>query len=445
MRILILFFLFLSLSLSTVYGQESIGFSDSENIEPLIEYRLPAWGYSNLFWDFSFRSNLEGVNRDDDSRKFNDISGILSPTYNRFYESEERVSTRFLTPSINYNRFNNPGFAENENLNRQFELGLRGALNDRFYLDQRDIFLIRSFQGNFRQLHSKEFRNSDIDGTTTDMSRLQRNFSTTIGGGVGIGRLRNINPMIRALRLNERLNSLGSEQEMTLNDLRNASEQFTKVNGYNQVYDRPDKYFWGDMDSEISPNLMALNPFDLFYLTDVSSESIGQRLEGWEVVAQLDLNHSVNYLKTNDNIPDTESSQLNRTTMLSPNVMGVWYRNLDLKNQVGLTAQISYNTDIASGSNFSYYTLQTRAEWLHTITDRFLAQPYISYIRFMNDIKNQNLSVGSSFNYYVENNLSIFTTIRYTYIKNEINNFSESRNRFQLNAGVRYYMRRGLF
>jgi hypothetical protein len=429
---------------SASFAQESVGFSDSDNVQPLLDYRLPAWGYSNLFWDFSFNSSLQGITRDDESRSITDLDANLSPTYHRFYESEDRVSSRSFSPGINYSRVNNPSFAQDDNLNRNLQFTLNGSVNERFYLDRQDLFIVGGFGGFLLQNHSKQLQSTGGD-VVVDLDRITRSLNSYISGGIGYGRIRNVNPMIRSLRLNERLKELNTGKQMNIDDLRKASEQFTRVNGYSQVYDRPEKYFWGDMDSEISTQLLELNPFDLFYLTDVLSETIGQRLEGWEVVARVDLSHMVSYSKTENNMTGAKTSQLNRRTILNTNVFGRWFKNLDLKNQVGLRAGFTHGTQMDTGDDFSIYILSTRAEWLHTITDRFLAQPYISYQRFMNDQNNSSLSLGSSFDYYIENNLSIFSTIQYIYTKDEAATFTETRNRFIFNAGVRYYIRRGLF
>jgi hypothetical protein len=386
-----------------------------------------------------------GVNRDDESRPYSDINAALSPTYNRFFESENRVSSYSLSPLLHYSRENSPGFTEDDDINRNLRLGLEWGLSEKFYLDQQDLFLTGVFQGRLTQDHSKQLRSTDTGTVNTDTNQLYRNLNTTLGAGVGYGRIRNVNPMIRSLRMNERLNALNTGQQMDMNDLRNASEQFTRINGYSQTYDRPEKYFWNDMDSEISTQLMALNPFDLFYLADVLSETIGQRLEGWEVSATVNLIHDVSYSKTENNLISTETSQLFRSTFLSPTISGRWYKNLDLNNQVGVRAQVSYLTNITD-NDFSYTSLNIRAEWLHTITDRLLVQPHINYQRMMNDLNFSVLSAGSSFNYFVENNVSIFSTIRFSHTRDELTTtIDETRNRFQFNAGVRYYMRRGLF
>ncbi|TVR32889.1 MAG: hypothetical protein EA390_04635 [Balneolaceae bacterium] len=441
----ILLLLFVSaLFTSASFAQESVGFSDTDNIQPLLDYRLPAWGYSNLFWDFSLNSSLQGIDRDDESRSISDIDANLSPTYHRFYESEERVSTRSLSPRIKYSRVNNPGFTQDENLNRNFQFALNGSMSERFYTDRQDLFIVGSLGGFLIQNNSRRLQRTG-DDVNVDLVRLTRFLNSYISGGIGYGRIRNVNPMIRSLRLNERLNALDTNQQMNIDDLRKASEQFTRVYGYNQVYDRPEKYFWDDMDSEISTQLMELNPFDLFYLTDVLSETIGQRLEGWEVVTRVNLIHMASYSKNENKITGVETSQLGRSTLLNPTLFGRWYKNLDLKNQVGLRADFSYNHDLSSDNDLSYYVLGARAEWLHTITDRFLAQPFISYQRRINDLNFSDFSVGSSFNYFVENNLSIFSTLQYSHTRSEAAAFTETRNRLVFNAGVRYYMRRGLF
>lgn len=56
---------------SFTFAQESVGFSDPDDISPLLEYRLPDWGYSNFFSGLFFsRKHAESSIRQPVGNKF---------------------------------------------------------------------------------------------------------------------------------------------------------------------------------------------------------------------------------------------------------------------------------------------------------------------------------------------------------------------------------------
>ena len=52
---------------SALFSQQSIGFKNPQNIRPLLDYRLPSWGYSSLMFDLECSGN--GSNRTEASRE----------------------------------------------------------------------------------------------------------------------------------------------------------------------------------------------------------------------------------------------------------------------------------------------------------------------------------------------------------------------------------------
>lgn len=88
MKISILLFVLICSLSGSVYSQNSVGFSDPDNIQPLLDYRLPEWGYNELFLDL----NIDGVFTtdygDDNTSSDNDFSSQFAPAYNWFRESE---------------------------------------------------------------------------------------------------------------------------------------------------------------------------------------------------------------------------------------------------------------------------------------------------------------------------------------------------------------------
>lgn len=186
-----------------------------------------------------------------------------------------------------------------------------------------------------------------------------------------------------------------------------AADQFTRFTGYQEIYDRPQKYFWRDMDEMIKTDLAALDPFDLLYLTDTTLEAIGTRREGWEVRAEATLNYSTRY--TEDDTFQSGSNTSNSTT-LQPAISGLWSKNLSLKHQLGLSGNII--SLIRLNSDASNVTLaNVSAQWLYTITDRILSRTSIILNQSFSNPKSGQITANSEVDYFIEDKFSLFSNI----------------------------------
>ncbi len=313
------------------------------------------------------------------------------------------------------------------------------------------MFLTGGLESSFFQIKRD---NEEIFSSMTpmDVSTLTRNFTTNISIGFGFGRLRNVNPMIRSLRFNERLNALNTTESMNDADRFAAAEQFTRFNGYQQIYDRPEKYFWDDMNQAISPELMSLPPFDLFYLTDTMNETIGARREGWEISAEVDLQYDVDYFK-NENNSMTNSQTSNNTTLI-PSISGVWAKNLSLNQQVTLSGGFQYFEDLGSESYFNRNKiLNASGSWLYSISDRFLMTTNVGHIRIYRDLHTTSLTnIGLNADYFIENSFSLFANLLFVYrpdstvfTVDDVIEYTADSKDFIFSAGLRYYFMRELF
>jgi hypothetical protein len=133
-------------------GQESVGFSDPDNIQPLLDYRLPEWGYTNFFLDFSLDGNL--TNRASDAEQNSagehQYSSQVIGNYTRYRESETRISEYSLSPFIDYSLFDQNSFNENESNNGDFQITFLWSFNEKLYRDDSDLFFTGNFYGVFR-------------------------------------------------------------------------------------------------------------------------------------------------------------------------------------------------------------------------------------------------------------------------------------------------------
>lgn len=442
----LLFFLFISLfSVSALTAQERVGFSDPEFIQPLLDYRLPAWGYQNLLIDATLNGNLQRRNRDYGSTIDNEFSGEFSPLYTRYRESEERVSTFILNPLLAFERQEWEYSRGQEQLDHTLQFDTSWKLQEQWYREGSDLFLFGQSTGEFSQttMRDEEFSQNTM---TTDVRELRRRFNTTFSVGIGYGRLRNVNPMIRSLRLNERLQSLQTGQALEPADLHQAARHFTRYNGYQQNFDRPQKQFWRDLDPLLSADLSALDPFDLLYLTDVTSEAIGQRSEGWNVEVSSGIRYRVLYDLEEENISGSRESQLTQRTYFVPALSGVWSKNFTLEHQVRLQSSVSMHMPIQNSSLENYVNVHAGGSWLYNLTDRILLNTGANY-QWIGSSSFSFIQVNSNINYFIEDRVVLFSTLQYTYVpEREVGPDSHQTQRiFLFQAGLRYYLIRDLF
>lgn len=442
---ILLFVLFYSLS-CPIYGQSSVGFSDPDNIQPLLDYRLPEWGYNEFFLDAAMDGFFNTRYRDDGNLQNNRFSAEFAPVYSRYRESESMISTLNVVPRFNYFKGTNDDVVDSET-----EFLLTFNSEDRFYKENSDVFFNVNLSGLFRQNN----RLDEDPANLIDEQFLDRYFSASFLVGIGYGRLRNVNPMIRSLRLNERYNSLDLGQSLGNEDIFNAAEHFTRERGYQQAYDRPLKYFWDDLDQLISPDLSGLDPFDLLYLTDTSSEVIGQRQEGWEISGAAGIQYSVQYNREENNSSGESSSSLSENPYFSPTISGAWYKNLSLEHQVSLQAGFNYLIPFNRSTDYRMYSFSVTGSWLYNLTDRMLTNTSVTFRTSdsRSDLpSNSDIAIRSEINYFIENRLALFSSVRYGYsfqAESEVANgtviSATDTGNLQFNAGIRYYLQRGVF
>lgn len=482
----ILFIFFFSIS-SSILAQESIGFSDSTDFKYLIDYRLPNWGYSNFYFSnvgVGINGTIENVNRDrnlsssnspqtnkSESNQYNLGFGI-APAYDYFRESEDLNIKVNTSLSFSANRRNNKQENEDDNsgvINTNNVNTKRGSERIDFEINTEtqhfvssDFFLEANWRSNLRYdfYSSSENRNQLPETTQSSKNRF---IYLNPSAGVGFGRIRNVTPIIRALRLNERYKALGNSS-LTKQDIEFSSTQFTRYQGYQRNYDRPQKYFWNDLDNGIDRKLSDLNAFDMFYLNDVFNENIGSRFEGYSIA----LTGGYSYLNSLSKI-DFHGSDPNRRNfaiLRTANVEldAVWYKNLNLNHQISanLLNQLYFPLEKKNSVEVSYSS-QFDSDWLWILADRFQLNNRLRLrynrdrIKDIESFKEYYLftNVSSQLSYFVENKLILSASLglnqrlqsRDITLSNNLfdENYSRSTWDISFSISLRYYINRNLY
>ncbi|NET34101.1 MAG: hypothetical protein F6K19_19105 [Cyanothece sp. SIO1E1] len=456
------------LSTPTLFAQESIGFTDSTDFEKLINYRLPGWGYrqfslENGGGNFNARTSYNERTLNDfdlEDRVNNNTSYRLefTPRFESYFESEERVLHLTTLSSFRTNRSKSTtdfgeGSEDEELKRREYQFNELIILDLQEYV-YGDFFLVANSS------NSLNFRFSNHDRSSPPSSEFfSRSLNLDQELGIGFGRIRNITPVLRAIRLNERLKSV-SGNHLSDEEIYSTSEQFTRYQAYTRTYDRPLKYFWGDLDDLISNKISDLPAFDQFYLNDVFNESYGLRLEGYQIQFKGGYNY-LNGLSRSTTKQETEEiidRNLSIRRVASAGTNFRYFKNISLDHQLSVTidSRILFpleQSDRDDWLNFTYLNMN----WLWVVADRILLSNGVrSNFRSekrknIDDFKYHDVtsSLYSQLTYFIENQVSIDASFSFGHDYSYRNIDSDVTKNTALDLGVsfriRYYFTRQLF
>mgnify|MGYP000337876300 CR=1 FL=1 len=100
--------------------------------------------------------------------------------------------------------------------------------------------------GSYTRSYVESIRENTVDGETTETGSYNRGNSLYVTVGVGLGRARNVAPLIRAQRLSERLKAIG-RAPLSPAEIQEVARVLATEHGYRAVYERPDRSFWQDV------------------------------------------------------------------------------------------------------------------------------------------------------------------------------------------------------
>ncbi|MTI86740.1 MAG: hypothetical protein FH748_02090 [Balneolaceae bacterium] len=317
------------------------------------------------------------------------------------------------------------------------------------------FFVHSKLEGTFNYIKSVK-EHKETDTTTTDRTKIIRRIYLAPEVGIGFGKVRNVTPVIRAIRLNERYNYV-SNGSFSNREVLNAAEQFTRIQGYNQKYDRNSKHFWSDMNGNLSNKLDALNAYDLFYLQDVLDENLGSRYEGYEVLlsGRYRYSNKLDRFEPNGAV-DQRVLDLDRSVTVDASFD--WYKNLSLNHQLNVSAANRLTFPL-EGDNTLDRLLSSKLSfrWLWNAGDRYIISTGLSnslekfyYSNIVGNMDHRsyfNTTLSSSLTYFIENSVAISggLNLRYGYRNTEPEDTTFRSWNWGIQAGIKYYFDRDLF
>lgn len=454
-----IYFTFLLLFLNNgIYAQETIDFQDHTDISAIEQYRLPDWGYSIIRMHLQSDGSLSGTTREGASSLWRWANLHLQPEYILLRESEVRIlnfNTNVQLSGFYQRRKDDEDYPFPQNrINTSREGSVSTFADYLNYFNNDRFYYIRGDVNYFHTWGRQETIDIRIDRTTNESANM------SVRAGLGTGRIRNVTPVIRALRFRERALAIGRGDDIDAGHIQQLAQHISQQFGYNRVFMRPARYFWGDLFSIIEPVVGDLSAFEMFYLADIFRETTGIRREGWDVRAGLLYN--LEYLLIRDESEnlvtnqETSSSFRIATHHIGPHLSAAYYKNLSLRQQIGIDANTSYGLHYRKISSSDdtmrddMLIVEINPSWLWTIVDRLLLHAnlrneisvvwYDEAQQMVDDrITHRRHYLWLTAEYFIEDRILLTGGIAYRFHDPYITNLDSSLYEVSYNIGLTYY------
>lgn len=385
---------FIMLIVSFVYCWSSVGFRINDHYL-IKEYQLPAWGYTLGDVDFSGRGYYH---RSDTKYKrvIEDYMIRFSPSFLRTFESEKikYLLNAGINTYMEYSEYQNEEH-ENDGITRFYDLRPRINGNYNYYIKD-NFFLSFSLDSRFSYYERNHYQDSQ--------DSIDRQISTSSFLGIGIGKIREVSPIFKALRLRERVEALNRGMTLTESQITKLADKFAMYPQYANMYDRYEKYFWKEISPILGSDFDVLSLSENLYLTEVMQEYI-KRHQGNEILFGINFWQDYEIEYDGDKIKEL---------YLGPSLSFNHYNNISLKYQIGIFSEISYLKYLTDDSTEdSKFTIDFTNSHLFDITDRIRWDSRIglnyNYIWY-EDIDGYTIraTLNSVIDYFVENNFSLY-------------------------------------
>jgi len=449
------------------------------NTDPSVfsKFRIPETNLSSLWFNtnlnFNSSKGIQSSNVNDNSgqNSFNSSNSFssnlqysLAPNYYLLKQNDEN----WLSLTSNFNT--NIGYKYNKNLTNDstdilskensydFTLHLNGSYGKYFTPGNLFYSISSIVDVEVNTDYSDNLQNGQYINRYTDVKNQHYNVSF----GFGWGKIRDVTPVVSAIRFQERLKQLNMlSTDLSDKTIEDLSEQFSKSIYYSQVHDRADKFFWQDVEKSLANNgvsLTGINQYGSNYLREVLNEVRFMRSEGITSGINITMDYN-SYFQSNSGFPVSEQF----------NILGNAY--LNLSHQLNLNSQFKFNLSLSGGpnvikkaNNIQEYLIQSAIEYDYEITDRIVTtfSNAINYTIYnYSNASDQNKYFNNEFNisanYFIEDNLSLKISYQwyYNYSKGNSNiidydnnysfSFSNKSSGIQNNivVGFTYYINRG--
>jgi hypothetical protein len=423
------------------------------NADPSVfsAYRIPdvklhAFDINSQF-SFSSQKSISGNNDFNSDQYYYNTNLSLGPSFYFLNQTDDKIITlngsTDGTYTNNYNKFRSPGYyAEDSNKRINYELSIYLSGDVKNYLCSSSDYYY-SAKANAR-IQMSQLNESGNSNNVFQMNKYQ-NYDLYFG--IGWGRLRNVTPVVFAIRMQERLKLLNViDKDLDRVAVERLAEQFANSGYLFRIHDRESKYYWKEIEEVLSNNGISLknvNQYGTSYLMETPGEIRFQRYEGFNAGINLQLTYA-NSFNSNNDVKIDESFF----------TMGNIYFNYS--HQLGLNSQLSFNTSISGGPNITAnpyikqrYNISGAIGYDFELTDRLVTSARYRLDLTYQNLDGQNKDLVSELRfegrYFLEDQVSLNAT--YTFGYSEVKFIYDNRNYHSTNAvnlGISYYFDRGI-
>lgn len=415
-------------------AQTSVGFSDPEQTQNLLDYRLPDWSYR--VWDAQLA--LDGSSSEDrynsESSFDSDLSSNVGTSFLQNREGENR--SYYLRGDLSGIYQKNKRSSDYESVSQK---NIEGFLDlwasGKQHLAQGPLFVSLGARAN--RAYLDDFFGRQRGESMDEEQYITRYRSHTLSAGLGYGRVRNVGPLLKSQRLNERIQALG-RPELSDQQIQEVARVLASEYAYRQVFDRSDKYLWDKVLAPMLEGQPPLSPFEIMYLTDVLSEDHGSRFEGWNVELLYEW-------KDFGRRSENHSSY---ATRYRPQLAFQWSHNPSLNHQFRVWLMVDYSWENRNVREVDEGDLSLEFEYLWDVADRF---HWTNRIRYYGNLaipeypERHNASLQSSLRFFIEDQLSLIAGVDGShYWRKEEFRTNKSLD-FTYSLGLQYHIDRVLF
>jgi len=341
------------------FAQPAVGYAAPDDLDALLAYRLPDWGWN----EWHGTADMEGSVSDRDGLDAANHSLDLTTRAAWFREGED-LDWQFRLNSGVGLQVESQDREVVDSDGRSLDTVQQLSSRTRRYLAGSPVFLSGAASLDWR--YSERRRDTSED--EQQWSRIGRNLRLTADAGVGIGRLRNVTPLITAQRVSERLVALG-RPALTRDQVLAVAEAIVRKPAYLENYERPDRHFWEAVLAPVLDPARPLSPYEVIYLQDVEREAMVMRHEGLR--AQIGVRWWQQRV-SEDNSGEFSSSStgVEQRHEWALTAEAIWSRNLSLVTQVQVAATASQGWWDRHGPDYQARTASVEAAYLRDVADR---------------------------------------------------------------------------
>lgn len=405
------------------------------------QFTLPAW--SRINYELSISGNaynwarsIKDYENNDSNFRRNERYGLnLNPIVTKRNESEKGITEYKggFYSSFRYSSSRNTEDSPNKDIQRDVYLNPEISLNHKAYHSSKHYY---NLETTIKYKYNHRYINEDSENN-------ERLAEITTSAGYGIGKVRDVTPVIMALRFNKRYNSLGKGQ-LSDNEIGEIAKVIAKRDVYYSTYDKGNKYFWDAMYKAANGKMEGLSGYEAFMVMEGLGDLRGNRFQG------SDFSLNAQYILTDENNSSDNSFMSKyeaRYGVIAPIAIGRLYSNISIDYQIGFEGLVSYHIPISEEELYKHkLELRLNHNELYCITDRILYTGNLDFViydtEYAKDYTENTLatSLRNDLTFYIEDNVYLNLDADVSWVKTETkkvdSNYDEDNETLNWDFGV---------